>query len=139
DDYALFMAIGERHPGLAWPAWPPALAARDHDALTQAREQFDEDIHFWRFVQWIAFRQWAGLKRHANQRQVRIVGDLPIFVAMHSADVWAHPELFDLDQDLRPRVVAGVPPDYFSATGQLWGNPLYRWDRHAEEGFAWWI
>jgi len=139
DDYALFMAIGERHPGMAWPDWPAALAAREHEALAQARKCFDEDIHFWRFVQWTACRQWASLKRYANERQVRIIGDLPIFVALHSADVWAHPTLFDLDHDLRPRVVAGVPPDYFSATGQLWGNPLYRWDRHADEGYGWWI
>jgi 4-alpha-glucanotransferase len=139
DDYALFMAIGERHPGMAWPDWPTALAAREHEALAQARERFDEDIHFWRFVQWTAGRQWSSLKRYANGRQVRIIGDLPIFVALHSADVWAHPNLFDLGHDLHPRVVAGVPPDYFSATGQLWGNPLYRWDRHEDEGYGWWI
>ena len=139
DDYALFMAIGGEHPGMAWPDWPAALAAREHDALARARERLHDPIQFWRFVQWTAFRQWMSLKRHANERQVRIIGDLPIFVALHSADVWAHPTLFDLDRELRPRVVAGVPPDYFSATGQLWGNPLYRWDRHAEEGYAWWI
>jgi 4-alpha-glucanotransferase len=139
DDYALFMAIGERNPGVAWPDWPAALASREHGALAAARQRFHEDIHFWRFVQWSAHRQWTSLKRHANDRQVRIIGDLPIFVALHSADVWAHPSLFDLDRDLRPRVVAGVPPDYFSASGQLWGNPLYRWDGHADEGYAWWI
>jgi len=139
DDYALFMAIGARHPGLAWPDWPAALARREHDALAAARQRLDEDIHFWRFVQWTVHRQWTSLKRHANERQVRIIGDLPIFVALHSADVWAHPNLFDLDRDLRPRVIAGVPPDYFSASGQLWGNPLYRWDHHADEGYAWWI
>jgi len=139
DDYALFMAIGAKHPGVPWPEWPAALAGREHDALARAREQLDGDIHFWRFVQWSAYRQWASLKRHANERRVRIIGDLPIFVALHSADVWAHPGLFDLDADLRPRVIAGVPPDYFSATGQLWGNPLYRWDRHAQEGYSWWI
>jgi 4-alpha-glucanotransferase len=139
DDYALFMAIGERHPQVAWPEWPVALARRDRDALAEARAQLGAEIDFWRFVQWTAFRQWARLKRYANERRVRIIGDLPIFVALHSADVWAHPELFDLDGDLRPRTIAGVPPDYFSATGQLWGNPLYRWDRHAADGYSWWI
>jgi 4-alpha-glucanotransferase len=139
EDYSLFMALSEQHPALLWPEWPAALAARDHDALAQARLQLDEQLHFWRFVQWTAGRQWANLKQYANERQIRIIGDLPIFVALHSADVWAHPGLFDLGPDLRPRVVAGVPPDYFSATGQLWGNPLYRWDRHAAEGYGWWI
>ncbi len=139
DDYALFMAIGESHPGLTWTEWPAPLRMRDRDALVQARTGLDAQVHFWRFVQWTAYRQWATLKAYANQRHIRIVGDLPIFVALHSADVWAHPALFDLGTDLRPRVVAGVPPDYFSAKGQLWGNPLYRWDRHAAEGYGWWI
>jgi 4-alpha-glucanotransferase len=139
DDYALFMAISERHQGRLWPEWPPALAARDHAALAQARIELDTDLHFWRFVQWTAYRQWTSLKQYANEHGIRIIGDLPIFVALHSADVWADPALFDLQPDLQPRVVAGVPPDYFSATGQLWGNPLYRWDRHAAEGFGWWI
>ena len=138
DDYALFMAISERHPHLAWHEWPVPLASRDSAALAEARERFDADIGFWRFVQWTAYRQWIDLKRYANEHQIRVIGDLPIFVALHSADVWANPSLFDLDPKLRPRVVAGVPPDYFSATGQLWGNPLYRWDRHAAEGYDWW-
>ena len=139
DDYALFMTIGERHPNLAWHQWPASLAGRDPAALTDARKRWHDEIGFWAFVQWTAYRQWGAVKRHAGGRGVRIIGDLPIFVALHSADVWANPALFDLDSHLRPRVVAGVPPDYFSATGQLWGNPVYRWDRHAEENYAWWI
>jgi 4-alpha-glucanotransferase len=139
DDYALFMALSTRYPEGSWTDWPRALSARDPAALSEARTHFQEETHFWKFVQWTAFRQWQALKAYANGRGIRIVGDLPIFVAMHSADVWASPGLFDLDGSLRPRVVAGVPPDYFSATGQLWGNPLYRWERHADEGFAWWI
>jgi 4-alpha-glucanotransferase len=139
DDYALFMAISEEHPQLAWHRWPAPLAGRDPAALADARERRHADIAFWAFVQWTARRQWEGIKRYANERRIRVIGDLPIFVALHSADVWANPALFDLDLELQPRVVAGVPPDYFSATGQLWGNPLYRWDRHAEEGYAWWI
>jgi len=139
DDYALFMAISESHPDLTWTEWPAALRTRDSAALAQARTRYSAQVHFWRFVQWTAYRQWARLKEYANQRHIRIVGDLPIFVALHSADVWADPALFDLGADLRPRVVAGVPPDYFSAKGQLWGNPLYRWDRHAADGYSWWI
>ena len=133
------MTIEQRHPGRTWHEWPAGLAAREPSALAALREEAAEEIRFWQFVQWIAHRQWLEVKRHANERGVRIVGDLPIFVALHSADVWANPGLFHLDEDLRPRVVAGVPPDYFSATGQLWGNPLYRWDRHRDLGFDWWL
>ena len=139
DDYALFMTVGERLPGVVWQDWPPPLAHRDPAALERIRHACDEDVRFWQFVQWTAMRQWRAVRRYANRRGVRMVGDLPIFVAPHSADVWSHPELFDLDLQLRPRVVAGVPPDYFSATGQLWGNPLYHWPRHREDGFSWWI
>ena len=138
-DYALFMTLSTRHPDAGWADWPRALSARDPAALAEVRDHFAEEVHFWEFIQWTAFRQWHALKAYANSRGIRIVGDLPIFVALHSADVWASPALFDLDGSLRPRVVAGVPPDYFSATGQLWGNPLYRWDRHAAEGYGWWI
>lgn len=139
DDYALFMAAAERWPQASWTDWPSPLARRIPSVLDRVRQDWREDIDFWRFTQWIAHRQWAALRRYANGNGVRIVGDVPIFVAPHCADVWAHPELFDLTPQLQPRVVAGVPPDYFSATGQLWGNPLYRWARHHEQGFAWWI
>jgi 4-alpha-glucanotransferase len=139
DDYALFMTIGERLPGTPWQDWPGPLAQRHAAALERVSHAGDDDIRFWRFVQWTGFRQWRAIRRYANRRGVRIVGDVPIFVAPHSVDVWANPQLFDLDARLRPRVVAGVPPDYFSATGQLWGNPLYRWQKHRDDGFAWWI
>ena len=142
DDYALFMALGEVHGadrGVAWCDWPPPLARREPAALAAAARDLAPRLAFWRFVQWCFDRQWAALRAHAHQRGVQIVGDAPIFVAYHSADVWAHPGLFDLDETGRPRVVAGVPPDFFSAVGQRWGNPLYRWPAHAQDDFAWWV
>jgi 4-alpha-glucanotransferase len=139
DDYALFMSLAELHPRVDWTGWPPALARRDATALDDARRALAPRLAFWRFVQWRFFAQWTSLRSYAHERGVKIVGDAPIFIAHHSAEVWARPELFELDDGGRPTVVAGVPPDYFSVTGQRWGNPLYRWDAHAREGFAWWI
>jgi 4-alpha-glucanotransferase len=140
DDHALFMALAEAHPEAPdWSAWPAPLARREPAALVAARAQLAPRIAFWTFCQWRFFRQWEALRRHAHARGVRLMGDAPIFIAYHSAEVWARPGLFDLDEALRPRVVAGVPPDAFSATGQHWGNPLYRWRAHADEGYAWWI
>ena len=139
DDYALFMTIHDRQNGTEWSAWPEGLAKRELGALAHVAETCAEDISFWKFCQWCFARQWARLKQYAGEREVRIIGDVPIFAAYQSADVWAHPELFELDENGRPTVVAGVPPDYFSKTGQLWGNPLYRWDVHEKTGFAWWI
>ena len=140
EDYALFMALADAHPGRAWCDWEAPLAGRDPAALAQARERHAEAIAFHRFCQWRFHEQWAALRRYANARGVWIVGDAPIYVAYHSAEVWARPELFQLDPATRrPTHVAGVPPDYFSATGQHWGNPLYRWGAHADEGYAWWI
>ena len=138
-DFTLFMALAEACGTLDWCAWPAALRDRDAAALATARAQHADRIAFWTFVQWRFFRQWAALKRYANDRGVGIVGDTPIFVAHASADVWAHQALFELGADGRPRVVAGVPPDYFSPTGQRWGNPLYRWRAHAADGYAWWV
>jgi 4-alpha-glucanotransferase len=142
-DYALFMALGEAHAAAGragdWPAWEPALARRDPAALELARSRHAARIAFWEFCQWRFFRQWAALRRHAHGKGVRIVGDAPIFIAHASAEVWARPDLFELDADGQPTVVAGVPPDYFSATGQRWGNPLYRWSAHARDGYAWWV
>ena len=138
DDYALFMALADAHAWQPWSDWEPALVRRDAQALGQARAQHAEAIAFWKFCQWCFFDQWFRLKAYANAHGVRIVGDAPIFVAYQSADVWSRQELFELGADGRPQVVAGVPPDYFSATGQRWGNPLYRWDAHAAEGYAWW-
>ncbi len=138
DNYALFMALAEHHAGLDWCDWPGGLAQRDATALAQARTQHAPRIAFWKFCQWRFFTQWQRLRAYANARGIRIVGDAPIFIALQSAEVWARQDLFDLNPDGRPRVVAGVPPDYFSATGQRWGNPLYRWEAHAAEGYAWW-
>ena len=139
DDYALFMTLLERQNGIAWSQWPSDLAYRDPLALQRAAKACGEEVAVWKFCQWCFARQWSKLKRYASERGVRIIGDVPIFVAYQSADVWAHQELFELDEHGRPTVVAGVPPDYFSETGQLWGNPLYRWDAHERTGFAWWI
>jgi 4-alpha-glucanotransferase len=139
DDYALFMALKDHHGGAVWSSWDPALVRRDPAALAAMRETLADDIDFQRFCQGRFFRDWGDLKREANEQGVRIIGDLPIFVAYDSADVWANQGLFFLDAAGQPSVVAGVPPDYFSATGQLWGNPLYRWDVMARDGFAWWV
>ncbi|MCW5664236.1 MAG: 4-alpha-glucanotransferase [Piscinibacter sp.] len=138
-DYALFMALAEHHDWRDWCDWPDGLAGRQSAALAQARERHAPRIAFWTFCQWSFFRQWARLRAYANERGVKVVGDAPIFIAHQSAEVWVRPELFELDAHGRPTVVAGVPPDLFSATGQRWGNPLYRWAAHAQEGYAWWI
>ncbi len=139
DDYALFMALREEFGGLPWTQWPPDIAKRQPLALATWRDRLAAHIDFQGYLQYQFHRQWNALRRYAAARGIRIVGDLPIFVAHDSADVWAHPELFYLDAAGLPTVVSGVPPDYFSATGQRWGNPLYRWDKLAETGYAWWI
>ena len=138
-DYTLFMALAEHQQWRDWCEWPGGLATRDPAAMAAARTEHAARIAFWTFCQWSFFRQWAALREHANRCGVRIIGDMPIFVAYQSAEVWTRPDLFELDAASRPRVVAGVPPDLFSATGQRWGNPLYRWQAHEGEGFAWWI
>jgi 4-alpha-glucanotransferase len=139
DDYALFRALKDAHAGVAWNEWEPGLASRDAAALETAKENLSEEIEAQRFYQFLFFRQWFALKAYSNQRGIQLVGDIPIFVAHDSADVWTNPDQFKLNADGSPIVVAGVPPDYFSATGQLWGNPLYNWDRMRGEGFKWWI
>lgn len=138
DDYVLFMALNNRY-GKIWQKWPPALAQRNPQALLAARETLADECNFWRFCQWCFHRQWMSLKDYANLRGIEFVGDMPIFVSGHSADVWANQKLFDLDSSGQARVVAGVPPDYFSNTGQLWGNPVYNWAEHQEQGYLWWI
>jgi 4-alpha-glucanotransferase len=138
DDYALFMALEAAHGGAPWWQWPEPLAARRKGALQAARREHADEIAFWAFVQWCFDTQCAALKRYANDRGVALMGDLPIFVAHHSADVWARPDLYHLDRAHQPTVVAGVPPDDLGPLGQRWGNPLYRWDRMAEDGYAWW-
>lgn len=139
DDYALFMALSEARAGTDWSSWPAGLARRDAASLAAARQQHAQAIAFWQFCQWCFARQWAALRTYAHAKGVKIIGDAPIFLAHHSADVWAHQGLFKLDAQGQPTVVAGVPPDYFSLSGQRWGNPLYRWPAHAAEGYAWWI
>jgi 4-alpha-glucanotransferase len=139
DDYTLFMALAEANEGKDWNDWAPPLARRDAAALTAARSRYAPRIAFWAFCQWSFFRQWLALKAYANGKGIEIIGDAPIFVAHQSADVWANQSLFELGVDGRPTVVAGVPPDFFSAVGQRWGNPLYRWREHAKDGYAWWV
>ncbi|CAN5406485.1 4-alpha-glucanotransferase [soil metagenome] len=139
DDYALFMALTDANPGQVWSDWSPGLASRDADAMKRALTSHGTRVDFWKFCQWSFFRQWGALRAYANEKGVKIVGDAPIFIAYQSAEVWANQGLFELDSAGKPTVVAGVPPDYFSATGQRWGNPLYRWSAHAADGYAWWI
>jgi 4-alpha-glucanotransferase len=138
DDYVLFMALQTAHAGQPWWEWTSALRKRDAAALAAARHEHAGEIAFWQFVQWCFDTQWASVKAYANARGVSILGDVPIFIAHHSADCWARPDLYQLDADFQPKAVAGVPPDAFTAEGQRWGNPLYRWDRMAEEHYAWW-
>ncbi len=139
DDFALFMAVKEVHGGVAWTAWNHSIAARQPAAMKQWRDRLSHEIEVRKFWQYQFFKQWAELSRYCQERRIRLMGDIPIFVAHDSADVWSHGELFYLDADGRPTAVAGVPPDYFSATGQLWGNPLYRWEVIAQTGYQWWI
>ncbi len=139
DDFALFMALKEAHGGAPWTQWEEPLRRRDEKALKKARTSLADAVERHIFHQFLFFRQWRNLREHAHEHAVRFIGDAPIFVAHDSADVWAHPELFDLDENGNPRVVAGVPPDYFSPTGQRWGNPLYRWEEHRRTGYAWWL
>lgn len=138
DDYSLFMALETAHAGMPWWTWAPEWRDREPAALAAARTDRADEIRFWAFVQWCFDTQCAALKAYAQAKGVRLVGDLPIFIAHHSADCWARPDLYFLDENRQPTVVAGVPPDVFSADGQRWGNPLYRWDRMAAENFAWW-
>ena len=138
DDYSLFMALETTHEGQPWWNWAPALRDRDAAALATARARHDDEVKFWSFVQWCYDNQLSELKRYANQRGIAIMGDLPIFIAHHSADCWARPDLYFLDERAQPTVVAGCPPDAMAPTGQRWGNPLYRWDRMAAEDYAWW-
>ncbi len=139
DDYALFMAIKGAHGGAAWGTWEMDIRTRQPEALARWRADMAEPALIEKYLQWHFFRQWLSLKHYANAQGISIVGDIPIFVAYDSADAWANPDLFFIDEEGQPTFVAGVPPDYFSETGQLWGNPLYRWDAMAERGFAWWI
>ena len=139
DDYALFMSLKEANGGGAWSGWDVSLRQRKKSAMNEARKQHTESIVRHSFYQFLFFRQWNKLHAYATAHDIKIIGDIPIFIAYDSADAWANPELFFLDKDSLPTVVAGVPPDYFSATGQLWGNPLYRWKEHKKSGYQWWL
>jgi 4-alpha-glucanotransferase len=142
DDFALFMALKRRHQdheGGVWNTWPADIARRRPEAMKRWSKKLVGDIALEKFKQFLFFEQWLALKQHANDQGIRVVGDVPIFVAYDSADVWANPDIFYLAEDGGPTVVAGVPPDYFSATGQRWGNPLYRWDVLARSDYAWWV
>ena len=138
DDYALFMALETAHDGQPWWAWAPPLAARRKPALKAARAVHAAETGFWQWVQWCFDTQCSALKAYANERGVALMGDLPIFIAHHSADCWSRPDLYELDKAFQPTVVAGVPPDDLGPLGQLWGNPMYRWKRMAREDHAWW-
>jgi 4-alpha-glucanotransferase len=138
-DYALFRALKDRFDGVAWPKWDPDLASRQPTALGRARKDLASQIAEQEFLQFVFFEQWRSLKEYCGKKKIRMMGDLPIYVAHDSADVWAHPQYFQLDNHGNATKVAGVPPDYFSATGQLWGNPIYHWERMAADGYSWWI
>ncbi|NDL68279.1 4-alpha-glucanotransferase [Clostridiales bacterium F-3ap] len=138
-DYATFMAVKDAHDGVSWPEWDPEIAFPTEESLKHWRKKLSAEVKYYKFIQFLFFRQWNVLRAYANSKGIRIIGDIPIFVAYDSADVWANKDLFFLDAKGYPTSVAGVPPDYFSETGQLWGNPLYDWDKHKATGYSWWI
>ena len=138
EDYSLYMAIKDSLNGISWIEWPKELKNREKDALAEAREKLTKEVGFYCFQQYWFFKQWTELKTYANEKGVEIIGDVPIYVAFDSADAWAQPELFQFDENNIPVGVAGCPPDAFSATGQLWGNPLYDWEYHKKTGYSWW-
>ncbi|MCP4400897.1 MAG: 4-alpha-glucanotransferase [bacterium] len=139
EDYALFMALKDTHEGAVWNSWEEELVTRKPAALASWRKKLTQEISYQKFIQFLFFAQWHKLRGYANGKGLKIIGDIPIFAAFDSMDAWAHPDLFFFDEKGHPECVAGVPPDYFSATGQLWGNPLYRWDVMKEHGYTWWI
>jgi 4-alpha-glucanotransferase len=140
DDYALFMAIREAHEGASWHTWERNISKSHPEVLQQWKERLEGEVYFHKFLQFEFFRQWSKLKEYANSQGIQIIGDIPIYVAHDSADVWAHPEIFCLDEETgEASLMAGVPPDYFSETGQLWGNPVYKWEKLQQDNFAWWV
>ena len=138
-DFALFMAIKTDQGGTSWQQWPEPLKKRDADALADFVRDHEDDIYFWVFTQYYFFRQWTRLKKYVNRAGIKFIGDLPIYVAEDGSDIWANPEMFKLDEELAPISVAGVPPDAFTADGQLWGNPIYDWNRLKQDEYRWWI
>ena len=139
DDYALFMAGKDAHGGVCWLDWEDDLRDPTPEIKEKWTEQLSDSVSYYKFIQFLFFRQWNQLREYAHSKGIKIIGDIPIFVSMDSADVWANRELFLLDTKGYPLVIAGVPPDYFSATGQLWGNPLYDWAYHKKTNFDWWM
>ncbi|WP_457942781.1 4-alpha-glucanotransferase [Caproiciproducens sp. LBM24188] len=139
EDYALFMALKEENDMVSFQEWPDELRLRKPAALRAARVRLEKEIRFWKVTQYLFFSQWSALKTYAHKQEIYIIGDLPIYVSPDSSDLWAHSELFQVDKNRRPTDVAGCPPDSFTADGQLWGNPLYAWEKHASTGFRWWI
>ena len=138
EDYALFMALKDANGGIAWFEWDRDLKVRKPEAIAAAKEELAEDVEFWKMLQYLFFKQWTELKAYANEKGIQIIGDVPIYVAGDSADVWANPGQFYLDENLDPIDVSGCPPDAFSDDGQLWGNPLFRWDAMKKDGYTWW-
>lgn len=139
EDYALFMALKGHYEGVSWLYWDENIRLREEDVLNEYKDKLAEDILFYKFIQYKAFEQWENLKRYANDHNIKIIGDMPIYVSYDSADVWANPEFFQLDEKRVPKAVAGVPPDYFSTDGQLWGNPLYDWEFLKRDSYSFWV
>ena len=138
-DYALYMTLKDKFQGLPWYRWEEPLKHREPEALWQLRQSLREELDFYKFIQYQFYRQWNALRQYAKEKGIAILGDVPIYVPLDSCEVWCNPELFQLDESLTPTAVAGCPPDAFSDEGQLWGNPLYRWERHKADGYSWWI
>ena len=138
-DYALFMACKQQFNDLIWNEWEHGLKFRDKKTLTKYTKELKEEIDFQKFVQFLFFKQWTELKEYANSKNIKIIGDVPLYVSADSADVWANPSLFHLDEELKPTQVGGVPPDYFSDDGQLWGNPVFNWEEMKKQNYSWWL
>ncbi len=139
EDYSFFMALKKHFKGVAWTHWDHDIKFKKPESMDYYRDQLADDIEYYKFIQYLFYKQWLEVKSYANLNEIMIIGDIPLFVAFDSSDAWANPEIFDFDENLNPNNVAGVPPDYFSATGQLWGNPLYDWQKLKETGYQWWI
>ena len=139
NDFAMYISLKNHFNGLPWNEWPEDIKSRQPEAMEKYYEIIKEEVEYQKFIQFLFFKQWNAVKKYANENGVKIIGDIPIFVAADSSDAWANPEIFLFDEERKPVKVAGVPPDYFSATGQLWGNPLYNWDKLKELNYKWWI
>ncbi len=139
DDFALFISIKKSLKSIEWSDWPKGLRDRENEAMKEASMKLKDNILKEKLLQYIFFRQWSSLKKHCDTKNIKIIGDIPIYVNYDSSDVWANPEIFSLDRDKKPAFVGGVPPDYFSSTGQLWGHPIYKWDALKRSGYEWWL